>query len=189
MPKISAATVAEHREVQTRALLDAARNIFAETGNRPTLADVAARAGLARSSVYQYFKSADDLLMAVVDDIFPRWQTLIEEEMSGAKTPGERIVTYVYANLKLVDNGEHAIATALHKAEPAHANSERAMRMHHLIGLPLLEALEDAGVENVEVSSSLITGVLSTAANLLEKGTAFDEVWRSTRSFLEGFDR
>ena len=52
MPKISAATVVEHRAAQRRALLDAARDLIAEAPDRvPSLADVAVRAGLARSSV------------------------------------------------------------------------------------------------------------------------------------------
>lgn len=71
MPRIQAPTVAEHRAAQHRALVDAARQILAETGRPPTLARVAARAGLARPSLYQYFRSAEDLLNAVVEDVFP----------------------------------------------------------------------------------------------------------------------
>ncbi|WP_406673984.1 helix-turn-helix domain-containing protein [Nonomuraea sp. N2-4H] len=71
MPRIQAPTVAEHRAAQRRALLDAAREILAETGRPPTLARVAERAGLARSSLYQYFRSSGDLLNAVVEDVFP----------------------------------------------------------------------------------------------------------------------
>lgn len=187
MPKISAATVAEHRETQTRALIDAAREIFAETGARPTLAAVGTRAGLARSSVYQYFKSADDLLIAVIDDIFPRWQALIEDQMALASTPGQRVLTYVYANLQMVANGEHAIASTMHEMEPDPEVAERAMRMHHLLGRPLLSALEDFGVPDVEMSAALVTGVLNTGANLIEKGAELEDVWRSTRDLLSQF--
>lgn len=189
MPRISAATVAEHREAQTRALIDAAREIFAETGSRPTLAQVGSRAGLARSSVYQYFKSADDLLIAVIDDIFPRWQMLIEQEMAQARTPGERILTYVYVNLHMVANGEHAVATALHEMEPDPEVAERAMKMHHLLGLPLLSALEDFGVADTEISAALITGLLSSGANLIEKGAQLEDVWASTSELLSEFSR
>ena len=46
MPRISAATVAEHRAAQQRALLNAAHELLQETSEAPTMADVAARAGL-----------------------------------------------------------------------------------------------------------------------------------------------
>lgn len=55
MPKISFPTVAEHRAVQHRAVLDAANRLIVENdGNVPTLAEVASEVGLARSSVYLY---------------------------------------------------------------------------------------------------------------------------------------
>src|SRR5690606_19635538 len=56
MPRITAPTVAEHRKAQQRALLDAAREILAETGRPPTFTALAERAGMARPSVYEYFR-------------------------------------------------------------------------------------------------------------------------------------
>ena len=46
MPRISEATVAEHRAVRERALLNAAHEILLETGEAPGPSEVAARAGL-----------------------------------------------------------------------------------------------------------------------------------------------
>ncbi|HLU31431.1 MAG TPA: helix-turn-helix domain-containing protein, partial [Acidimicrobiia bacterium] len=62
MPRIKAETLAEHRELQRRAVLEAARDLLAETGKAPSLAEVGERAGLARSSMYHYARSRDDLL-------------------------------------------------------------------------------------------------------------------------------
>lgn len=73
MPRIQAATVAEHRAARLRALLDAGRAVVTETGRPPTLGAVAGRAGMARPSVYEYFSSSDDLLAALAEDITPRW--------------------------------------------------------------------------------------------------------------------
>ena len=90
MPRIRAATVAEHRAVQRRLLLDAAREIVGETGRRPTLAAVAARVGLARPSVYEYFSSPDELLAALVEDITPRWAGRVNAEM------GDELAAYCH---------------------------------------------------------------------------------------------
>ena len=73
MPRIEAPRVAEHHARQRRALLDAAHALLAETGEAPSMAAVGRRAGLARSSVYQYFDSPGALLHAVVTDVFPTW--------------------------------------------------------------------------------------------------------------------
>lgn len=187
MPKISAATVAEHREAQMRALLDAAREILAETGARPTLASVGARAGLARSSVYQYFSSADDLVLAVVDDLLPRWEALIAAEMSGARTPGEKVLGYLWANLKIVADGEHAIASVMQDSTDASVVAEKAHMVHRRLGQPLVEALAELGVEDVELSTSMVTAVLSAAAQKIEQGADLNAVWRSVEQTLAVF--
>ena len=97
MPKIAAPTVAEHRAAQLRALLDAARELIREDGSGLTLAAVAARAGLARSSVYQYFRSREELLDAVVADVVPRWSARITAAVATAASPEDAIVAYADA--------------------------------------------------------------------------------------------
>ncbi|MGO2741676.1 MAG: TetR family transcriptional regulator, partial [Cellulosimicrobium funkei] len=94
MPKIAAPTVAEHRAAQLRTLLDAARDLIREDGSGLTLAAVAARAGLARSSVYQYFRSREELLDAVVADVVPRWSARITAAVATAASPEDAIVAY-----------------------------------------------------------------------------------------------
>ena len=56
MPRIDAATVAEHRAARERDLLEAARRLLRSEPDRvPTLREVGDQAGLSRSGVYQYF--------------------------------------------------------------------------------------------------------------------------------------
>ena len=57
-PKIQAATIVEQRAMRQRQLIDAALAIALESGAANiTVAAVAQRAGLARSSIYEYFSS------------------------------------------------------------------------------------------------------------------------------------
>src|SRR5699024_8926158 len=81
MPRISRSTVAEHRAARERELLDAAHALLLETGEAPGLSEVAARAGLARTSTYQYFGSRRELLQAMVRDIYPRWMQRVRGAM------------------------------------------------------------------------------------------------------------
>jgi AcrR family transcriptional regulator len=87
VPKISEATVAEHRARQLRTLLDAARALVAEEGIEAlSLAELARRVGLSRPSLYEYFRSKDDLVAAIVEAELPRWASLVEEALRG---PGD----------------------------------------------------------------------------------------------------
>src|SRR4029077_11957642 len=83
MPRIEADTVAQHRARQRAALLRAAEQVLIEDGyENLAFAAVARRAGLARSSVYEYFTSRDDLVAALVADVLPRWLTRLGEQMA-----------------------------------------------------------------------------------------------------------
>lgn len=55
----------EARDLRTQQLLDAAESLWLQHPERvPSVAEVASRAGLAKGTVYLYFKSKEDLLLA-----------------------------------------------------------------------------------------------------------------------------
>lgn len=67
MPKISAATVAEHREHTYQALLDATDALIVERGFASvSMRDIAERAGVARTAIYNYASDKKTLLAASV---------------------------------------------------------------------------------------------------------------------------
>lgn len=172
MPRITAGTVAEHRAAQRSALVEAARSLLAEhPGRAPSLGEVAARAGLARPSVYQYFKSSDDLFDAVVADMFPRWSRRLDAAMRTANTPAERVLAYVDANLRLVADGEHALARSLAEmASPLPQDGEH--ERHRALVEPLIDALTDLGARDPGTTADLINAVVYSVANLIESGTS-----------------
>lgn len=188
MPRIRAATVAEHRAAQVRALLDAGRAIIAETGRPPTLSGVAAGAGLARSSVYEYFTSADDLLGALVEDVTPRWKARVRAEVAMAASPAGAVLAYVHANLVQVAEGEHAIIASLAAIAPGHVTGHRARAMHEALLEPLLEALEALGVPDVPVVAEQIDAVVRAGSRQIEEGVAdLERTWAAARTLLEPF--
>ncbi|MFF4812520.1 TetR/AcrR family transcriptional regulator [Micromonospora chersina] len=171
MPRISAPTVAEHRAAQHRALLDAARAILAEdSGQAPSLAAVASRAGLARSSIYEYFRSREDLLDAVVADVFPRWSARVSDAMAAAGTPGDRVLAYVDANLRLVADGEHAVARALAAVAQGQHLEASSRTMHEQLAIPLIEALTALGLPDPATTAEMINSIVYAASRLIESG-------------------
>ncbi|MDR7171427.1 AcrR family transcriptional regulator [Nocardia kruczakiae] len=190
MPRIQAATVAEHRQAQRRALLDAARAILSEqTGAAPTLAEVAARAGLARPSVYQYFGSRDDLFEAVLADALPRWSERIAERMAAADDPGGRVLAYAMANLELVDEGEHAVVQGLSTHIAADALAAQGRAIHDELRTPLIDALTELGAPDPATTAELINAVVHTASRLVENHTPVDTVAARVRELLSPYLR
>lgn len=176
MPRISAPSVAEHRAAQERVLLDAAHALLRETGEAPTMARLAERAGLARSSVYEYFGSRHEILVALVRDIFPRWTERIGEAMRTAPSPADAILAYACANVALVAEGNHAAGEALAALAPGEETDEQAARMHAQVQEPLIATLTDLGVASPESVAEMVNAVVYAGIHMLEAGQSLDEV-------------
>ncbi|HLT36958.1 MAG TPA: TetR/AcrR family transcriptional regulator, partial [Enhygromyxa sp.] len=59
----------ESRAVYRQAIIDAAIRIFGRTGfNATKIADVAAEAGVATGTLYNYFSSKEDIFLSILDD-------------------------------------------------------------------------------------------------------------------------
>lgn len=179
VPKIRAASVADHRAQQRRALVAAARQLLQEgDASAVTFAAVAARTGLARNSVYKYFADRGELLAEVVREATPRWTVRIREEMAEARTPVERVAAYVRAQLILVRDGEHRIAQALAGDRDAAVLREGAAEAHARILEPLITTLAELGDDAPHRTARLLQGLVNAATTALESGDDFDAVTR-----------
>ena len=176
MPRISQPTVAEHRAARERALLDAAHDLLLETGEAPSLSAVAERAGLARTSTYQYFGSKQELLQAMVRDIYPRWVERVTGAVAAAPTVADSVLAYAEANVELVAEGAHAVGTALAALEPSEAIDQQASSIHRDLQEPLIQTLTELGVESPEAIAELVNAVVHAATLQLEAGLDLDQV-------------
>ncbi len=96
MPRINAENLAEHRTLMEGRLLDALGDLLHERGYAAiTLADVAARAGMARSSVYGYAADKQALLMAYVDRSVDRFVEETRQEMAAVDGAPARLQVLV----------------------------------------------------------------------------------------------
>jgi len=166
--------VAEHRAARERALLDAAHQILLETGEAPGLAEIATRAGLVRTSVYQYFRSRKELLQAMVRDIYPRWTERITRAMADAPTEADRIMAYAVTNLTLVAEGAHAVGGALAALAPGEELDEQATRMHRDVQEPLVRTLTNLGVEGPAEVAELVNAMVHGGTLMLESGHSLE---------------
>lgn len=184
MPRISEPTVAEHRAARERAILDAAHAILLESGEAPSFSEVAERAGLARTSIYQYFRSRQELLQAMVRDVYPRWVERVVDAMAAAPTPADRVLAYAVANVELVAEGAHAVGSALAALAPGEELDEQATRMHREIQEPLVRTLSALGVEQPQDLAGLVNAVVHATTLMLDSGRDLPEALDHLASVL-----
>ncbi|MBB4891039.1 AcrR family transcriptional regulator [Streptomyces olivoverticillatus] len=173
MPRIRAASVAEHRTMQRGALLDAARSLLSEGGTEAlTFPALAERTGLARSSVYEYFRSR----AAVVEELcavdFPVWAAEVEAAMERAGTPEDKIEAYVRRQLALVGDRRHRAVVAISAGELDEGAREKIRAAHGGLVAMLAEALMALGHDEPRLTAMLLQGVVDAAVRRIELGAA-----------------
>ncbi|MFJ5923602.1 TetR/AcrR family transcriptional regulator [Kitasatospora sp. NPDC092948] len=170
MPKIRAATVAEHRQLQQAALLDAARVLLAEGGREAlNFGALAARTGLARSSVYEYFRSKSELVEALCTVDLPLWAAEIEAGMAACDGAAERIEAYVRGQLALAADPVHRAVVAVAEFELDDAARARIRAAHTGLTAMVVRTLEELGHSRPVVAASLLQGVVEAAVRQIER--------------------
>src|SRR5512142_1470222 len=117
MPKINAATVAEHRAQQRGALLAAARDLLLDGGyDALSFGTLAEHTGLARPTVYSYFRTKDDVLVALCETELPQVAAEITRAMAHATKPRDRVAAFVGAQLRAAQQHPSRVAHAMANA-------------------------------------------------------------------------
>ncbi len=77
-----------HRERQRRLILDTARRLFDQQGiDRVTMAEIIAASGLMRSTIYQYFDNKDEIVWAIVQEIFEHSGASFQQRLASVQGP------------------------------------------------------------------------------------------------------
>jgi len=171
MPRISAPTVAEHRAAQRAALIQAGQDVILESGLAAvTPRAVCERAGLARSSFYDYFATKDDLLVAIAIAAIEAWDEDIAAAMAGAEPGLPSLRVLVDATMEMTADGRHAIAGALRDAHISPSRFEDVMALHDALIRPLVQVLEQLEVPEPATVAILVQGVLGAGIQLVTHG-------------------
>ena len=183
MPKISAPTVVEHRAAREADLVRAGEALLLEAGIAGiTPKTVSERAGLTRSSFYDYFPSKDDLLVAIAIAAMDRWATEIDAALSAVEPGLAELRVFVDATLAMTADGKHAIADALREAELSPSRFEDLMELQDLLLRPVLRVLTDLGLPASMPTATLVQSVLGAGIQLVSHGidhrTVADDVYR-----------
>lgn len=161
--------------MQRGALLDAARSLLSEGGTEAlTFPALAERTGLARSSVYEYFRSRASVVEELCAVDFPVWAAEVETAMQQADTAEGEVEAYVRKQLDLVGDRRHRAVVAISASELDAGAREKIRAAHGGLIAMIVEALGELGQEQPRLAAMLLQGVVDAAVRRIEIGVAED---------------
>ena len=190
MPRINAATVAEHRARQRAALLNAARELLLDGGySGLSFGALAKRTGLARPTVYSYFRTRDDVVLALCEAELPQVAADTDRAVRRASTPRDRLAAFVRAQLRAAQPGErgHRVAHALVDAPLPEQTRQRIIALHRELMPDPVPLLEDLGHPHPILAAALLQGLIHAAVAAVDAGESVRRVSQLTvRAALDG---
>lgn len=170
MPRIEAATVAEHNAMRRRQVAEAAVEVLVDkgvAGLHP--AAVAARTGLARSTMYQYYPSTEALLGAAVESMLTTARDRALAAVARETTPANRVAAYLRVVCDDARSG-HGRLTEIATMPMPDVCRDAVRALHEELTEPLREALAEAGVPDPTAVAAFVNGVVNAAAVAIDHG-------------------
>jgi len=94
----------ESRELFRREILKAASRVFGELGyQRARIADIAARAGVATGTVYNYFESKDAIFQHILSQGLAELTSAVEDADASGGTPLQRLTASIDALMRFLE--------------------------------------------------------------------------------------
>ncbi|MFZ2502529.1 MAG: TetR family transcriptional regulator [Nocardioides sp.] len=177
MPKIDAPTLAEHHTRRRGDILRTATRLLREGGvSAVTPAAVAAGAGLARSSVYQYYASTGALVGAAYEEMFAEALKAVRAAVAVPGGPAEEVLAYLDAAVELAEDGHAPMPVDQGRMEMPPECIRRVGELHRELVEPLTGALARAGVGDPVGVAELLNAVAGAAAAQRQRGESADSV-------------
>lgn len=133
-----------------RQLLDAAETVFAERGLAASVADIAARAGVAKGTVFRHFATKEDLIASIVCEHITAL-TDAAKGLAGAPDPGAALRDFLVI---AADQRRQHDLTFLQTASDGDPAVGRAREdLHCALGV-LVDRARDAGVLRPDITET-----------------------------------
>jgi len=171
MPRIETETLAQHRDWRRNQLIEAAASIALESGGAAvTVAAVAQRAGLSRTSVYEYFGSGSELVADLVIDELGTFAATLNEAVSDCYDPQCIVTCWIKGALEYIADGRHLLAKALNATSMPQSRAQQIGMAHRVLMAPLVKAVEELGVKDTQRALSFIQAITDASTKRIESG-------------------
>jgi AcrR family transcriptional regulator len=171
MPRIETETLAQHRDWRRNQLIEAAASIALESGGAAvTVAAVAQRAGLSRTSVYEYFGSGSELVADLVIDELGTFAATLNAAVSECCDPQCVVSCWIKGALEYIADGRHLLAKALNATSMPQSRTQQIGMAHRALMAPLVQAVEQLGVKDTQRALSFIQAITDASTKRIESG-------------------
>ena len=176
---------AEAKRLRRESIVDAAIRLLDRVGHdRVRMDDLAAEAGLAKGTLYLYFKQRSDVFLAVADRSLHEWLASVDAHVRpdlrrrGGYALADAFVAPLRGNPEIINRvslhtGAYAASTAELRAESRAAFVLVARRLGDLVESRLTEAEPASGLRIVLLAQALLVG-LSHVASLSADSAELD---------------
>jgi len=183
-PKIQAETVVEQRQLRQRQLIDAALAIALESGaSSITVAAVAEKAGMARSSIYEYFSSSADLVADLVMEELALYQNRLAKAVIGTSDPYEYVELWIAEALQYVVDGRHMLIKSLNMASIPDFRRDEISQGHRNLMVTISSPLQEMGLKDIRAAMSYLQNIIEAASVRIESGNNPEVETRNAQIF------
>ena len=170
-PKIQAETIAEQRQIRQRQIIDAALAIALESGAPDiSVAAVAKRAGVARSSVYEYFSSSADLIADLVMEELTYYQQRLLRAVANTEDPYRYLELWIAEALQYVVDGRHMLIKSLNSATVPDFRRDEISQGHRNLMATMSQPLQTIGVSDIRAAMTYLQNTIQAASTRIESG-------------------
>jgi AcrR family transcriptional regulator len=135
-----------------------------------TVAAIAKKAQLSRSSIYEYFASSADLVADLVLEELDYYSIRLSDAIAGSDEPFEKIENWIAEGLRYVADGRHMLIKTLNTVSTPDFRKEEIALGHRKLLSPLRDALAATGVSNIAAASAFLQSVVDAATTRIESG-------------------
>ena len=190
MPRIEAASIEEHVRAQTARILAAASELFRERGYRQTdMDDIARSVGLARNSLYRYYRNKDFILLACVARDMGAYIEQMRSLGSLHPDPVERIGAWLDMQIDMATSPAHATLELIAEIRSdAPELRKQLIELHEAPGAVLEESLAEVlrgKRRDTGLIAALVRGMVEAAAGQAMRRDNTAAVKRELRRAVE----
>jgi AcrR family transcriptional regulator len=133
-----------------------------------SMSELAKRAGLSRTSVYEYFSSSSDVISHILIGELERYQSVLDFAIASAESPEAKLEAWIRASLGYITGGDHLLAKGLGTLGRNPELVAIFRRKHHELLQPLAAVFQQMGIRDVERSLQVTQVIVDLAAKKIE---------------------
>lgn len=144
MPKIIGESLASHRELTRARLFEALGSLMGEQSFESiTMSQIAERAGVGRTAVYNHFADKEVLLLAYMREVTGEFARVLTQRLEAEPDPLMRLRIYIRSHLQMIGRYHVKAGMGLRR----HMSGQGASHLHDhagVVGEVLIGILDDA---------------------------------------------